>query len=86
MAFLAQWIFPLYRRTKIIFSAALAPSILLITIALVGAIYVGMYDDWFQAAVSVIFFFLTFVFVGLVGAIMGSELTSLVRWLSRSRG
>lgn len=83
-AFVAQWILPPRRRTRIIFAAAAAPSTLLIVAALIRALFVGVDEGWFRAAVSLAFSFISFMFVGLVGAIAGSELASLTRWFLRS--
>lgn len=83
LAFGAQWFLSPLRRTRVIFAAALVPA----TLPIVGALIYGIADaidvNWLQAIISLALLFMTFLFVALVGAIIGSELASLSRRLLR---
>jgi len=82
-AFVGQLVRPA-RRTKTILVSAAAPSALLVIVGL--ALAAGESDlGLAQIVVTTGFMFLIFMFTGLVGAIIGSELASLARWLLRSR-
>ena len=87
IAFVAQWSLPPRRRTRIIFVSAAIPAMLpvlaALTIPLVVQIHLGTDLSWFQQSVNLLFVFMTMMFVGLVGAILGTELVSLMRWLRR---
>lgn len=81
-AFVAQWLVPT-RRTKTIFAAAAAPSALLTVAMIAYAFAVGLEQSFFQAVITIAFWFIVFMFVGLVAAIVGTELASFVGWLTR---
>jgi hypothetical protein len=82
-AIAAQCILPPSRRTRIIFVAAAIPSTLLIDVAFISVPLAPADLGWFPIAATLVFAFLTFMFVGITGAIVGSELASLTRWLLR---
>ena len=84
IAFVAQSLLLPQRRTRIIFVAGAAPAIIPILLALV---FVGREagSTWFQAIVSLGFGLCVLLFAGVVGAIAGSELASLTKWLLRRR-
>jgi FtsH-binding integral membrane protein len=84
-AFVAQLFVSPRRRTTIIFVAAAALPALLIGSALIYFLFDGVDDGWFRAAVGLAFLFITLLFVGIVGAIVGSELATLAKWLLRRR-
>jgi len=90
IAFVAQWALLPRRRTRIIFVSAAIPALLPIVASFIVSLVAGMRIDtdlnWFQQSVNVLLFLMAMMFVGLVGAIIGTELASLLRWLRRRRG
>lgn len=85
IAFVAQSFLSPQRRTRIIFGAAAAPSIVLIVTAAIAAAVDAQGVSWFRVVVSLAFSLCALLFAGLVGAIVGSELASLTRWLLHRR-
>lgn len=85
IAFVAQSLLSPQRRTRIIFAAAAAPSIVLIALAALAAAVAGEGVSWFWIVATLAFLLCAFLFAGLVGAIAGSELASLTKWLLRRR-
>ncbi|WP_114955128.1 hypothetical protein [Sphingosinicella terrae] len=90
IAFVAQRVLPPRRRTRIIFVSAAIPAVHPVLAALIIPLVVQIRLDtdlsWFQQSMNLLFAFMTMMFVGLVGAILGTELASLMRWLMRRRG
>jgi hypothetical protein len=80
IAFAAQSLASPRRRTRIILATAAAPSIVLISLTAIPAAGDESLSG-FQIVVSLAMALGAFLFVGLVGAIAGSELASLARWL-----
>ncbi len=84
-AFAAQWLLEPLRRTGLILAAAAAPALVLLTIGAIWMFVAGMIDSWFDTFISFLFFLAAFLVPGLIAAILGSELASLVKWLLRRR-
>ena len=84
IAFAAQSILSPRRRTRIIFGAAAAPSIVLILSAAISAIGAEG-ESWLRIVVTLALWLCAFLYAGLVGAIAGSELASLTKWLLHRR-
>lgn len=83
IAFPAQLLLSPRRRTRIIFAAAGAPTLVL----LLPAIPFAPWDQsWFHALVSLAFALSALFIAGLFGAVAGSELASLTNWLLHRRG
>ncbi len=80
IAFAAQALLSPQRRTRIIFGAAAAPSIVLILLAAIPAVR-DESVSWIQIVVTLAFWLCVLLYAGLVGAIAGSELASLAKWL-----
>lgn len=84
-AFAAQWLLEPRRRTGLILAAAAAPAVVLLTIAAISAFVGGTGEPWFHTVFGFLFFLAAFLVTGLIAAILGSEVASLVKWLLRRR-
>ena len=82
IAFVAQWMLSPLRRARIIYAAAGIPTLAL-TVLLTIAVILAR-EPWFRA-VGVVLFALLFMFLGLVGAIGGSELATFAKRFLRRR-
>lgn len=84
-AFVAQLFLPPRRRARIIVAAAACPSALLALLLMLPLVLLESELDWLQRAVTLAFWFVSASVVGLIAAIIGSELASLALWLRARR-
>ena len=80
-AFVSQRILHPHRRTRIILTAAACPSAMLVLLLLISAFFFELAPGAFEIAFTLAFWFVGFFFVGLVAALIGTELASLSLWL-----